>query len=97
MAVYGVQLRNPQGKVVFDASDTTWNYLGYFTAPANGFASLVIPAAALMDTVQIQVSYLNAPLATQKTFVHTVSYDKATGKFTATGGTVNTAVLVVGR
>lgn len=94
---YGVQLFNPKGKLVFDSNETTWNFLGYFVAPADGTATLDVPAAALVNSILIQTSYLDAPLSRQETYVHNVTWNENNWRFRATGGTVRTAIFILGR
>lgn len=93
--VHGLEIRNANNDVVFSSPDTTWNYLGYFVAPAGEEVTVQIPSAFLVNTIDIQRSYLNQPLARQESVIHKVSYSEA--GFRAFGGAVDTAIIVLGR
>lgn len=92
---HGIQLRNGNGNVYFDTSNTTWNFLSYQVAKADETLVWDVPLAQFCSTIQIQRSYMNTILGDQESYIHDVAQQGAT--FSAFGGKVDTAIFIVGR
>lgn len=91
---YGIELIDVDGTTYFDSSSTTWNSVASFNAPANSSASLTVPDLGLSEYLVYRAA-VNAPLGNQESIIHNVSRNERV--FTATGGTVLTTILILGR
>ena len=92
---HGVVIRNRAGVEYFNSSNTTWNFLSYRVVPAGQSLSWKVPEAVLVNEIEIQRSYMNNILGDQESIIAEVNYSGE--DFVASGGTVDTAVYVVGR
>lgn len=92
---HGIQLRNGSGRVYFDTSNTTWNFLSYQVARAGETLVWDVPLSEFCNTIEVQRSYMNTILGDQESYVHNVAQEGTT--FTASEGRVDTAIFIVGR
>lgn len=93
----GFELRNKYGDVYFSNLWTTWNYLDFFIAPANGSVDKIVPAMSLMSEFQIVRQFHDAPPGNQEAYVHTVTAYPDSNRIVANGGKVDTMVFLLGR
>lgn len=91
---HGLILRNSDGVVALDTSKHTWSYLGYFIAPAGQTTLRTFNVISGM-TLIAQQHLLNDIPDNQEIVVHTLSISG--GTVTASGGTRDSIVTVLGR
>lgn len=83
-----------RGPIAYSTIDVTWNQIGFFTVGANQTASHTYSAAAGLTLKTLQWLLNDIP-SDQQARTHTVTVSGVT--VSASGGTVETAVLVLGQ
>ena len=91
----GIALYTASGVKFFSTDSQTWNYIGAFIAPANGPATVNFPNIAIMSEIIFQRSAVDNVPSNQEGYIHDVSYSG--NDVTASGGTIRTLVIVLGR
>lgn len=92
----GIILRNENNVPFFDTNNmSTWNFLSYMAAPAGQTVSWEVVGLNFFSEVQVFRSFLDYPLGDQESYIHEVTNLGST--FRATGGSVNTAIVVLAR
>lgn len=91
----GLQIFNAQGTLLLDSQSVTWNFVSAVVAPANTAASASIDTHGVLTEFQVFRSFVNAIPDNQEAVAHSVSISGT--EISATGGTVDTLVVVLGR
>ena len=91
----GISLYTASGAKFFSTDSQTWNYIGSFIAPANATGTATFSTLSLMSEVIFQRSAVDNVPSNQEGYIHDVS--RSGNDVTATGGTIRTLVVVLGR
>lgn len=92
---YGFKLINDEGVSYFDTSKTTWNFVAYLVQPAGATQSWTVPEISNFSEILITKQFLDVTWGGQESYIGNVSRSGTT--VSASGGNMQTAIIVLGR